>query len=221
MERHFPDRVSRIEGRIRDVRAGRLNDSEFGRRMSGTGEMAAQISQVYHVFARRHGLDGDLPPYNCSRFHPPPRPLRSRAALLISPAVTSQKDGFRHQRQKAAISVKAGGWNTISSDRARSCAVQCLTGGNGMRSSLNEAFTEWFLPTLRAAPREASTPDIEWHTFSIHGCQTTTLPVHPAGPPVWWLLGGACCRPTTRSRLALRVGWGAATCGITHEGTNA
>jgi len=70
--RHFPDRKDRVEGRIRAMRAGRLNDAEFGRRMSGTGEMADQIGKVFEVFVRRLGLDGGLPPYNCSQFHPPP-----------------------------------------------------------------------------------------------------------------------------------------------------
>jgi DNA repair photolyase len=69
--RTFSDRVERVEGRIRDVRAGRLNDSAFGRRMCGTGEYAEFVGRMFEVFARRHGLDGDLPPYDCSRFRPP------------------------------------------------------------------------------------------------------------------------------------------------------
>lgn len=53
------------------MRGGKLNDPEFGRRMTGSGEMAEQIGKLFKVFARRHGLDGDLPPYDCSRFRPP------------------------------------------------------------------------------------------------------------------------------------------------------
>ncbi len=72
LARIFPDKAARIEGRIRGSRGGKLNDPEFGRRMSGTGEFADQIGQVFRVFARRLGLDGGLPPYDCSRFVPPP-----------------------------------------------------------------------------------------------------------------------------------------------------
>jgi len=72
LERSFPDRKARIEGRIRAVRSGKLNDPRFGHRMSGLGEHAEQINQVFHLFARRHGLDGGLPPYDGSRFRPPP-----------------------------------------------------------------------------------------------------------------------------------------------------
>ena len=33
--------------------------------------MARQIGELFHLFARRLGLDGDLPPYDCGRFRPP------------------------------------------------------------------------------------------------------------------------------------------------------
>ena len=71
LERERSGCVARVEGRIRDARGGKLNDAEFGRRMCGTGEMARQIGDLFRVFARRHGLDGGLPPYDCTRFRPP------------------------------------------------------------------------------------------------------------------------------------------------------
>lgn len=70
--RAWPDGRARVERLVRDTRAGRLNDSRFGRRMCGTGEYADVIGRVFEVFARRHGLDGGLPPYDCSQFQPPP-----------------------------------------------------------------------------------------------------------------------------------------------------
>ena len=69
--RERPGSLTRVEGRIRDVRGGKLNNAEFGRRMSGTGEMAEQIGQLFRLFARRHGLDGGLPPQDRTRFRPP------------------------------------------------------------------------------------------------------------------------------------------------------
>lgn len=72
LERAVPDRKCKVLARIRDVRGGKLNESEFGRRMTGQGEFADQVRALFRVFARRHGLDGDLPPYDSSRFHPPP-----------------------------------------------------------------------------------------------------------------------------------------------------
>ena len=72
LERTRPDMKGRIEGRIRAVRGGKLNESRFGERMTGSGHIADQIHQLFSVFSRRLGLDGGLPPYDCSRFHPPP-----------------------------------------------------------------------------------------------------------------------------------------------------
>jgi hypothetical protein len=39
--------------------------------MRGTGELAQQIADLFRLFSARHGLDGGLPPYDCSRFRPP------------------------------------------------------------------------------------------------------------------------------------------------------
>ena len=72
LSRTRPESEVRVEGRIRGVRGGGLNDPDFGTRMTGTGEMAAQIGALFRLFARRHGLDGGLPPYDCTRFRPPP-----------------------------------------------------------------------------------------------------------------------------------------------------
>lgn len=71
LERTLPSRLQRIEGRIRDARGGKLNDSEFGTRMRGTGEVADQIGEMFRLFAKRLGLERKLPAYDCTRFRPP------------------------------------------------------------------------------------------------------------------------------------------------------
>ncbi|MBV9125374.1 MAG: PA0069 family radical SAM protein, partial [Planctomycetes bacterium] len=58
LKRTQPARAARIEGRIRSVREGKLNDPDFGSRMRGTGELAEQIAQLFRLFAKKHGLDG-------------------------------------------------------------------------------------------------------------------------------------------------------------------
>ena len=58
LEHHFPDRKQKVLNRIRDTRGGRLNDPRFGSRMSGEGPFARQISEMFEISARRHGLDG-------------------------------------------------------------------------------------------------------------------------------------------------------------------
>ena len=71
LERTLPARLPRIEARIRSTRGGRLNDSAFGTRMRGTGEMAKQIAAVFRLFARRYGLDRELAPFDLTRFRAP------------------------------------------------------------------------------------------------------------------------------------------------------
>jgi DNA repair photolyase len=71
LRRCYPGRKEKVEGQIRAMRGGRLNSTEFGRRMTGRGEMADQIGKLFRLFARRHGLDRGLPPLDCTRFRPP------------------------------------------------------------------------------------------------------------------------------------------------------
>ncbi len=42
--------------------------------LTPSGPLAEQVRQLFRVFARRHGLDGGLPPLDPSRFRPPPDP---------------------------------------------------------------------------------------------------------------------------------------------------
>lgn len=71
LERERPEARSRVEGRIRSSRGGKLNDPRFGSRMRGSGEIADQIAALFRMFAKRLGLDGSLTPYDCTKFRPP------------------------------------------------------------------------------------------------------------------------------------------------------
>ena len=71
LSRSEPTRAAGVESAIRQTRAGKLNDTQFGRRMSGTGPRAEQIDQAFQTFARRFGLDGHLTPFDFSNFRPP------------------------------------------------------------------------------------------------------------------------------------------------------
>ena len=57
LERVIPARASRIINRIRDTRQGKLHDSRFGTRMTGEGEIAEAIGNLFGLAARRYGLD--------------------------------------------------------------------------------------------------------------------------------------------------------------------
>ncbi|NUQ62495.1 MAG: PA0069 family radical SAM protein [Pirellulales bacterium] len=74
LDRTRPASRARIESLIRSTRDGKLNSAEFGRRLQGTGEMAEQIASLFRTFARKHGLDDDLPPHRRDQFRPPRLP---------------------------------------------------------------------------------------------------------------------------------------------------
>jgi DNA repair photolyase len=54
---HFPGHREKVLGRIRDVREGQLNDSDFASRMTGTGVLARQIRQLFRVARERVGIN--------------------------------------------------------------------------------------------------------------------------------------------------------------------
>jgi DNA repair photolyase len=56
LARHFPERQEKILNRIRSLRGGKLNDANFGSRMSGEGIFAEQIEKMFEVGCRKAGL---------------------------------------------------------------------------------------------------------------------------------------------------------------------
>jgi DNA repair photolyase len=54
---HAPGKKARVLDRIRELRGGRLNVSEWGSRMKGEGIFAEQIHDLFALAARKTGLD--------------------------------------------------------------------------------------------------------------------------------------------------------------------
>lgn len=71
LARHFPDRVDKVLGRIRDTRGGELNDSRFGHRMRGEGLQAEAFNQLFRVSRAKAGLKDRLPPMSNEHFRKP------------------------------------------------------------------------------------------------------------------------------------------------------
>jgi DNA repair photolyase len=79
--RSFPDKAPRVLSLIRETRGGRLNESQFGRRMRGAGNYAQGIANTFAVFRRKFGLEGPLTPLDESKFRPP-RPTSGQLRLF-------------------------------------------------------------------------------------------------------------------------------------------
>ena len=71
LTRNRPDQADRVLSLVRSTRDGRMNDSQWGRRMRGQGLYAEQIEQTFNIFRKKHGLDHPLPPLDHSKFTPP------------------------------------------------------------------------------------------------------------------------------------------------------
>ncbi len=68
LEQHFPDRKEKVLNKIRDIRDGKLNDSTFGKRFSGEGNYAKQISDLFSVHSKRLGLNKNRSFLSASNF---------------------------------------------------------------------------------------------------------------------------------------------------------
>lgn len=73
LEAHFPERVGRVMGKIRDMHGGRDYDPEWGTRMTGEGLWAELIQQRFRRAVRALGLDVKMPTLRTDLFAPPPR----------------------------------------------------------------------------------------------------------------------------------------------------
>lgn len=70
LELHFPDRAQKVWNGICALHGGHVQDSTWGRRISGEGQEAASIRQLFRA-AKRKFLEGrEMPPYDLSRFRP-------------------------------------------------------------------------------------------------------------------------------------------------------
>jgi len=74
LEEHFPDRREKVLGRIRDLRANRLNNSQWHTRMTGEGIFADQIASMFAVSCRRNRMYG-RPKLSCGSFRRSTRQL--------------------------------------------------------------------------------------------------------------------------------------------------
>lgn len=68
LKKNFPDRCGKVLNQVADLHGGRLSDSRFGKRMSGEGNLADIIHQLYRQAKTRHFKGRGFPPYDLTRF---------------------------------------------------------------------------------------------------------------------------------------------------------
>jgi DNA repair photolyase len=71
IHKYFPDRAEKILHHIQDAHGGQLNDSRFGKRMSGEGNMIRSINQLFKMAVKKHLSGRDKFEYDLTVFRRP------------------------------------------------------------------------------------------------------------------------------------------------------
>jgi DNA repair photolyase len=69
--KNFPDRADKVWHLIEQSHGGKVNDSQWGRRMRGEGEIATMVSQQFQKYNKRYGLNSERWELDSSRFQRP------------------------------------------------------------------------------------------------------------------------------------------------------
>jgi DNA repair photolyase len=73
LQAHRPEKLKHVLSLIRSTRGGKLYDSRFGTRMSGSGPYAWMLGRRFQATAARLGLGRSRTPLRCDLFRPPGR----------------------------------------------------------------------------------------------------------------------------------------------------
>jgi len=71
LQQHYPSHANKIINRIKHIRGGKLNVSEFGERFRGTGIFAEQINQVFEHAKTKYGFIRKSPNVTAEHFRIP------------------------------------------------------------------------------------------------------------------------------------------------------
>jgi DNA repair photolyase len=68
LEKNFPDRFSKVWNMITELHGGQVNDSEFGRRMRGEGNLSEIINRMHKIFTKKYMSDRTMPALDTTKF---------------------------------------------------------------------------------------------------------------------------------------------------------
>jgi len=71
LDRYFPDRKEKILNRIRSLRGGKLNNSEFGKRFQGEGIWEKQFRTMFELACRKARINEKFPKLSTAAFARP------------------------------------------------------------------------------------------------------------------------------------------------------
>jgi DNA repair photolyase len=68
LQKNFPDRFEKVWNQICSMHGGNVNDSQFGRRMSGEGNIADAIHQLFRTSKKKYFAGKTMPVYDLTKF---------------------------------------------------------------------------------------------------------------------------------------------------------
>lgn len=68
LRKNFPDRFEKVWNQISALHGGNVNDSQFGRRMTGEGNFADMIHQLFRTSKKKYFDGRSMPPMNLTLF---------------------------------------------------------------------------------------------------------------------------------------------------------
>jgi hypothetical protein len=68
LRKNFPDRFDKVWNQICSLHGGNVNDSQFGRRMSGEGNHADVIHQLFNASRKKYFSARSMPAYDLTKF---------------------------------------------------------------------------------------------------------------------------------------------------------
>jgi DNA repair photolyase len=68
LQKNFPDRFDKVWNQICSLHGGSVNDSQYGRRMSGEGNIADAIHQLFRSSKKKYFAGKTMPVYDLTKF---------------------------------------------------------------------------------------------------------------------------------------------------------
>lgn len=68
LDKNFPDRAEKVWNQIQWLHGGKVNDTDWGRRMRGEGALSVSIKKLFEVAVKKHMGGTELPPLDFTKF---------------------------------------------------------------------------------------------------------------------------------------------------------
>jgi DNA repair photolyase len=84
LQQHFPDRAERVLSLVRQTRGGKLYDSDWNQRMTGTGPYAEQLRLRFAIATKRFEMNRFRYTLDVTQFKVPPGAADKAAGAQLS-----------------------------------------------------------------------------------------------------------------------------------------